>query len=215
MAFARFGVALATCLVMLGFVASAAAEVEAPAHEEGHGSDAHAAGTHTEPAGVNPLALDTDLAFWTAIIFVVLLTVLGKFAWGPIVKALDDREQGIADNIAAAENQHVEAKRMLGDYETKLATAADEVREMLEEARRDAEHTKGEIVAEAKAAAQAEHDRAMRDVHNAKHAALKEIGEAGANFAVDLAGKIVEKELSADDHDRLIREAVSQFPSDN
>jgi F-type H+-transporting ATPase subunit b len=83
----------------------------------------------------------------------------------------------------------------------------------LDEARRDAEHTKAEILAEAKAAAQAEHGRAMREVRNAKEAALKEIGEASANFAVDLAAKIVEKEINPADHSRLIREALVKFPT--
>lgn len=181
--------------------------------DSSHGHVAHEEyGGHSEP---NPLTFDPDLAVWTGIVFLVLLTVLGKFAWGPVVAALDQRERQIADDIASAANKHEEAKELFADHEQKLAGAADEVREMLEEARRDAEHTKSEILAEAKAAAQAEHDRAMRDVQNAKDAALKEIGEFGANFAVQLAGKIVEKELTAEDHTRLIRESISNFPSRN
>ena len=177
-----------------------------------HGAEAaHGAG-HSEP---NPLEVDPDLAIFTAIVFLVLLFVLGKFAWGPIVTALEHREKQIANNIAAAAEKHAEAKELLTDYQGKLAKASDEVRLMLEEARRDAEHTKAEILAEAKAAAQAEHERAMRDVRNATDAALKEIGESGANFAVDLASKILQKELTADDHTRLIRDAVGKFPSRN
>ena len=187
------------------------------AHDEGaHDShDSHGEhGDHvaSEP---NPLAIDPDLAVWTAIVFLILLLVLGKFAWAPIMAALEQREKSVADHISSAADKHEQAKEMLADYETKLANAANEVREMLEEARRDAEHTKSEILAEAKAAAQAEHERAMRDVRNATDAALKQIGETGANFAVELAGKIVQKELTAEDHTRLIRDAISNFPSRN
>ena len=117
-----------------------------------HGEAGHA-GQADRP---DPLAFDPDLAIWTAIVFLVLLGVLGKFAWGPIVDGLEKREQTIADNIAAAERASEEAKAMLAEYEAKLAGAADEVRAMLEEARRDAEHTKQEILAEAKSARQAE-----------------------------------------------------------
>ncbi len=160
-----------------------------------------------------PLPFDPDLAICTLIVFVVLLLVLAKFAWGPIMEALEHREQGIADHISAAEAKNEEAAQLLVDYEKRLSNAANEVRELLEEARRDAEHTKGQIVAEAKAAASAEHERAMRDVGNAKDAALQAIAEVGADMAVTLAGKIVKKELKAEDHAELVREAVVRFPT--
>lgn len=187
---------------------AAEAQHEEPAHngEGDHGG------------GVNPLAVDVDLAIWTAVVFVVLLTVLRKFAWGPIISALDSREQGIADNIAAAEARNEEAKQLLADYETKLSGAADQVRELLEEARRDAEHAKTQILAEAKTAAEAEHERAMRDVNNATNAALRTIAETGADLAVELAGRIVAEKLNAADHATLIRDAVekvSAVPSQN
>ena len=184
--------------------------------------DTHSTGNQHAASGQinpNPLTVDPDLAVFTAIIFLLLLAVLWKFAWAPISEALDRREQGIADNIAAAEATHEEAKSLLAGYEAKLAGTADQVREMLEEARRDGEHTKSQIVAEAKAAAEAEKDRALRDVRNAKESALKEIGETSANFAVELAAKIVEREVSEKDHADLIRAAVSKFseaePSSN
>ena len=65
----------------------------------------------------DPLAVDPDLAIWTLLVFVVLLAVLWKFAWGPIVAGLEKREQAIADNIAAAKRQHEEAKRLVAEYE--------------------------------------------------------------------------------------------------
>ncbi len=160
----------------------------------------------------SPSEFKSDLAIYTFVVFLMLMMILGKFAWPVINEALIEREKRIADNIAAAEATHEEAKSLLAGYEAKLAGAADQVREMLEEARRDGEHTKSQIVAEAKAAAEAEKDRALRDVRNAKESALKEIGETSANFAVELAAKIVEREVSEKDHADLIRAAVSKFP---
>jgi F-type H+-transporting ATPase subunit b len=169
------------------------------------------ADSHEAAGSANPLAVDPDLAIWTAVVFLVLMAVLGKFAWPPITKALEEREKRIADHIAAAEAKHDEAKAVLAQHEAKLAAAADEVRGLLEEARRDAEHTKSQIVAEARAAAQAEQDRAIREVHQATDVAMKQLAETSATLAVQLAGKVVQEELSASHQDRLVREAISRL----
>lgn len=165
-----------------------------------------------EGVAPNPLFFDPDLAIFTAIVFLLLLGVLYKFAWGPIREALEGREKSIADNIAAAEAKHEEAKRLLAEHEQRLSGTADEVRGLLEEARRDAEHTKSTILAEAQQAAQAERDRALREVKTATDAALQAISERGADLAVELAGRIVQSELKADDHARLIRDAIGRLP---
>jgi len=198
--------------------ATAASDTHGGDDHSAHSADAHGGDSHGGDAhggAPDPLEIGPDLAVFTLVVFLVLLAILGKFAWGPIATALDHREHRISDNIAQAERLQAEAKSQLVLYEQKLATAADEVRQLLEEARRDAEHTKEEILAQAKADAKAEHDRAMREVRNAKDAALKEIGETSANFAVEMAAKIVQKQLTAEDHARLVREAVASFPSSN
>ena len=64
-----------------------------------------------------PEEFQTDLAIWTFVVFVVLLAILWKFAWGPIVAGLEKREQGIAEHIAAAERAHEEAKLLLAEYD--------------------------------------------------------------------------------------------------
>ncbi len=203
--------AVAAMFALLALPCCTVAEAADDPHHAATDADGHDDAGHAEE-GPNPLALAPDLALFTAIVFLVLLGVLTKFAWGPIVAALESREQDIADNIAAAVAQNEEAKRLLSEYDKRLSAASDEVRELLEEARRDAEHTKGQIIAEAKSAAESEHERAMRDVNNAKDAALQAIAEVGADMAVNLAGKIVKRELKTDDHAQLIREAVSRFP---
>jgi F-type H+-transporting ATPase subunit b len=172
-------------------------------------SSGHAGeGEHGAP---NPLAFDPDLAIATAVIFLVLLLVLAKYAWKPISEALEHREHTIAENIASAERVASDAKVMLADYERKLAGAADEVRAMLEEARRDAEATKQEIVSEARVAAKAEQDRAMREIGTAKDAALKELAERSADLAVELAGKFIRTKLTKDDHAALVNDALGKF----
>ncbi len=176
---------------------------------------AHRAG---EAAG-GPLDFKTDLAIWTAVVFLVLFAVLFKFAWGPISEGLHKREQGIADNISAAQRQHDEAKALLAEYDQKMAKAAGEVRQIMEEARRDAEHTQQEMLAQARQEAEATKQRALLEIETATEQALQSLAERGADLAVELAGKIVRSQLNASDHAALIQDAVAHFaqakPSEN
>lgn len=185
------------------------AAAEAPGGE-------HPAKAHSDP---NPLTIDADLAFWTFAVFLVLFAVLAKFAWGPIAAALEKREHAISENIEAAKRTHEEARSLLSEYERKLAGAADQVREMLEEARRDADHTKQDIVNEAKTAAKAEHDRALRDIRTAADAAVKDLSQRSTDLAIELAGKFISAKLTPEERSRLVQDSLSKFaaasPSQN
>lgn len=175
--------------------------------ESGHG-DSHS-------ASPNPMVLGPDLAIFTAIVFLVLLAVLWKFAWGPIAEALDQREQGIAGQIDEAKQSNEEAKRLLAEHESKLGETAEEVKGLLDQARRDAEAQKQQIVAEAQQAAQAEKERAVREIGVAKNQAMQELAEKSVDTAVGLAGRIVRRQLSPDDHADLIKDALPQLPRDS
>ncbi len=189
----------------------------AHAGADSHGSDDSHAGSGG--GGGNPLIIDPDLAIYTVVVFGLLLFILKKYAWGPIVEALDAREQTVHDYLSSAEAKHEEAKGLLAAHEARLATAKDEVREMLEEARRDAEATKAQIVADAEAAAKAHRDRAVRDIEQARDASVRQLAETSANLAVDLAGKVVQQNLTSDQQADLVREATTKLanstPSNN
>ena len=159
--------------------------------------------------------LDPDLAIVTALVFLILMAVLWKFAWGPIVAALQKREDSIADDLAAAKRNNEEAQRLLEDHKSKLAGTAEEVRQLLDGARRDAETTKQEIIADAQKAAESEKTRAVREITAAKDSALEDLAKKSVDTAVGLAGQIVKRQLKPDDHQELIGEALKQFPSKN
>lgn len=183
----------------------AGAEVEqlaeqAVEHPGGHGA-----------VDTNPLEFRTDLALWTGVLFLALLGVLWAFAWGPITRALDQRERAIAGQIAAAEKSHEDAQEVLADYQRKLAAAKDEVRDILEQARRDAEQTSRQIVEAAQQEAQREHQRALADIDDATADALEGIAQRSADLAVGLAGKIVGSQLRASDHAGLVEQALADF----
>ena len=214
----RFGapIGLLAAVLVLSFSAQLhAAEEAADANHDAHaGAHAHDPGHGNAGAGLlDPGELRADLAIYTFVVFLGLLALLGKFAWPSISAALLEREKRIEGNIADAEAMNAEAKNMLAAHEAKLATAADQVRELLEEARRDAEHTKSQIIAEAKQAADKERERAVREVDLAADRAMHKLAETSANLAVDLAGKVVRQNITPDQQASLVREALGNLTS--
>ncbi len=219
---ARLAVVAAMLVLFCGPGVEAAAETDghaAVAHE-GHGEHGHGPEIgHNLPAGVaakdfeSPAWFQTDLALWSFAVFVLLMLLLSRFAWKPIMEGLAKREQGIADMITATQRSHDDAKRMLASYERRLAEASDEVRGLLEEARRDAEATKQSIVAEARRAADDEQARAKREIGLATDDALSKIAERAGELAVDVAGKFLRQKLSSDDQQQLIRDSVASIRS--
>ncbi len=190
-------------------------------HDDGHHAAGHADHGHLPEIGHNPPAGTTqkafespawfqkDLAVWSFAVFLGLLGLLTKFAWKPIMEGIDKREQGIADTIAATQAANAEAKRMLASYERRLAEASDEVRGMLEEARRDAENTRQSIVSEARKAAEDERNRARHEIGLAKDEALAQIAQKAGQLAVDVAGKFLREKIGTEDQARLIRDSVA------
>jgi F-type H+-transporting ATPase subunit b len=160
---------------------------------------------------VNPLEFKTDLALWTAVVFVVLFILLWRFAWGPLAEGLDKRERHIADQIAQAHEANQKAKDLLAAYEKKLADTQDEVRAILEKARRDSEQVGRAMIDKAKADARAEGERMLKQIDAATTSALKELADRSASLAVELAGKIVRAKLNPKDHAKLIEQAVAGF----
>ncbi len=178
----------------------------------GHGAS-HAG--HSGPASNHPLSIDPDLAIVTLIVFVLLLIVLTKFAWKPIMAGLAKREQGIADDIEGAAARRQEAEKLLADYQQQLEEAGGKVREMLDGAKKEAEEMKQSILDEASKAAAAEKDRATREIEAAKNSAIGEIAQHSVNIAFRVASDAVRREVKPDDHRNLIEDALKQFPSEN
>jgi F-type H+-transporting ATPase subunit b len=164
-----------------------------------------------EAGGGTPLSFKEDLAIWTAVVFLVLLLILWKFAWGPLARGLEKREHGIAEQIAQAEQSNMQAKRLLAQYEQKLADSQEDVRGILEQARRNSEQLGREMLEKAKHEAKAEQQRAVEQIDAATANALKELAEQSSTLAVELAGRILRAELKPEDHAQLIQQAVSNF----
>jgi len=222
----RLASALVVAFVLLGWLAQSAPAADpdhdtpdraAAADPPGEGGDPGGHGSHGD-GEINPLAFQGDLALWTGVVFLLLMLVLWPF-WTKIAAGLEKREEGIADQIAQAEAANQQAKDLLAQYEQKLDGAKDEVREMMARARQDAEQTGREMLDKAKAEAEAEHQRALREIDAAAASAMKDLADRSASLAVDLAGRIVGATLKRADHAQLIEQAMGnlarQEPSSN
>lgn len=216
---------IALALAAVGFVSVAAPSItwaqETDAAHEGHAADGHEEDLgHGNAGGSQGDAAEfkTDLAVYTFVVFLVLLAILSKFAWPQISKALEAREKYVSDQIAAAEAQNQDAKRLIAEHEARLAAAAGEVREMLEEARRDSEHTKSQILEEGRKAAGEELARAVREIERAKEGALHDLAERSAKAVIELSESVIREQLSADRQKAIVRDALGKLtatPSKN
>ena len=163
----------------------------------------------------DPTEFRSDLALWTLVVFLLLLGLLLKFAWRPIIDGLEKREHAIAAMINDAKLSAEKAAEQLAQYEARLAAASAEAQQIISRAQKDAEAAKDQIVAEARAAAKKERDRAVADIENAKNSALQEMTRKSVDLATVMASRIVRRQLQPEDQAQLIREALDQLPSRN
>ncbi len=158
-----------------------------------------------------PLQFRIDTLLFSLLIFVILLIVLLKYAWKPIIEGLDAREKSIADEIQNARIANEQAQAKLASYEEKIASVKDEAAAVIAEAKVDATAAKERIMAEAAAEAQRTRERALAEIHTAKDAAVRELAESSVDSAVSLAGSIVGRSLDKADHATLIEKSIEQF----
>lgn len=163
--------------------------------------------------GGNILELQLPLAVSTVIVFGLLLLVLWRFAWGPLSKALDERERHQEDALRQAEHARAESERLLAEHRRLIDQAGDQVRAILDEARRDAESTANGIIERAQSEAEASRQRAERDITQARDQALAEIWTRTADLAVTVAGKVLARELGPDEQRRLAEVAIDALPA--
>jgi F-type H+-transporting ATPase subunit b len=184
-------------------------KAKAPPEASTHGKAGEAEEPHE--SGV-PMNLKTDLAFWSLVTFVIFIALLGKFAWKPLIAALDKRESRIRDDIGAAENARIKAEQMLAEHARTLAKVQDEVRALLAQGRQDAERAKQEIVTEAQKEAEASKQRALHEIGRARDSALKDLFDGMASQVAHATEHVLGRSLTGGDQDRLIDEALAQFP---
>jgi F-type H+-transporting ATPase subunit b len=159
---------------------------------------------------LSPFAGNVGNALWTVVIFVLVVVVLGKFAWGPILDALRARETFIHDALNSAKQQKEAADASLKEYTERLRAARVEAEAIISQSRSDAERLREEMRQKAKAEAETIVRNAERQIQLETGRALQQIRLEAADLSVMIASKLIQRNLTKEDNERLIEEALSQ-----
>jgi F-type H+-transporting ATPase subunit b len=168
---------------------------------------------HGSEHGSVPALLSPDwgLVFWTACTFAVVLFILKKTAWGPIIESLERREKAISDQIAAAQHDRAEAAKVLEEHKKALAKVRNEAQDILNEAAADQKRMLDEAHAKAVAEAEATKQRAIRDIELAKGKAVDELKQKTVELALGLAEKVIGSEVDRTKQKKLVDDFIKSY----
>jgi F-type H+-transporting ATPase subunit b len=159
----------------------------------------------------NPLVqTDPGLFIWTIVTFLVLLTLLAKFAWGPLLQALDTRQNAIRKSLDDAQQAKEELERLHLESAQIIQRARVDAEAIISQSRSDGDRLREEL--KQKARAEADHivKNAERQIQLETSRALEQIRHEAIDLSVMIASKIIQRNLSKEDNERLIDEALKQ-----
>ena len=154
--------------------------------------------------------LDVFKVMWAMINFFILLAILYKFAYGPILQMLDDRKNTIESSLHHAEEIRVEIERMKLETQQNLMDSRKEAQEIVARAQKIGEETKAEVLAKAKEESAVERARAIAEIESAKEKAVGELRETAATLAIMAAEKVLGREISVQDHQKMVKDFVNE-----
>lgn len=144
------------------------------------------------------------------VMFIILIALITKFAWGPLMGIMKQREEHIANEIDAAEQSRIEAKKLLEEQRDLLKEARNEAQALIESAKKQGDVQREEIIVAARAESERLKDSAKVEIEQQKEKAVAAIREQVASLSVLIASKVIEKELSAEDQEKLINEYIQE-----
>ena len=160
----------------------------------------------------NPLVqLDPGLFIWTIFVFLVLLTLLAKFAWKPLLLALEARQNTIIKALDDAQKAKVELERLNQESEGIIRQARVDADSIITSTRADAERLREEMRQKARAEAEGIVKNAERQIQMETARALQQIRHEAADLGVAIASKLLQRNISKEDNERLIDEALKQL----
>jgi F-type H+-transporting ATPase subunit b len=157
--------------------------------------------------------INPGLTLWAAITFLVLLVVLSKFAWGPIVKMLDEREKTIHGAIESAKKERAEAEKLLASQKESLAKATREAAELAKRNQDEVEKLRQELTAKARKEAEELVASARKQIIEEKTKAAAELRGMVADLAIEAAGKLVKASLDDKAQRALVEDYLKQLPA--
>jgi F-type H+-transporting ATPase subunit b len=156
----------------------------------------------------------SSLIFWEIVSFAILLFVLAKYAFPPILEGLDARERKIRESIETAERQRAEAERRMFEYETKMKAAQKEADALVEQAKLRAQHLLEENERRLTQEAERIKTSTAREIDQERRRALEDVRSHATDLALRVAEKVIERSLTDADHKRLAEETLSAVADD-
>jgi len=159
------------------------------------------------------LNIEPGLLIWTVITFIVLLIVLRIVAWGPVLAALEQREDTIRTSLDEAQKARQESAQLLAQHQQLLAEANRETARLLDQGREEAERLRASLTEQAQEQAQRLLEEARREIAREKHLAMQDMKSAAADLALAAAGHLLNTAMTQDDHRRLVVDFLDHFPT--
>jgi F-type H+-transporting ATPase subunit b len=156
--------------------------------------------------------LNPGLTLWTAITFLILILVLAKVAWGPIVRMLDERERTIRDAIEQAKKERAEAERLLAEQKAALQAAQREAAALAQRSRGEVEALRQELTARARKEADELVASARAQIQEEKTKAVAELRGQVADMAIEAARRLIPQAVDEKTHRALVEEYIRQLP---
>jgi F-type H+-transporting ATPase subunit b len=147
------------------------------------------------PAPANLLSPNYGLMAWTLIIFVLLAIILAKFAFGPITRSVEAREQALDDAMNAAKRDREEAARLLAEHRAALDASRGEAQKIIADAREAAERVRAELMEHAHADQARLMERTRQEIESEKEKAITELRREAVELAIAGASRVIEKNL--------------------
>ena len=160
----------------------------------------------------NPLVqLDPGLFIWTILTFLILFYVLAKFAWKPLLTALESRENTIRSSLEDAEKAKTELERLNTESEKIMAKARSQAQTIRVEAKSAAEKIKADVMVQAGEDAKKIRDDAQKQINVEKDKAIHEIRQEVVSLTMMVAEKVIRKNLSKEDNQSLIEDSIQHL----
>ena len=156
----------------------------------------------------------SSLLFWEIVSFAVLLFILAKYAFPPILQTLDERERKIRESIESAERRSAEAEKRMAEYEAKMRAAQKDAEEMITQAKARAQQMKEENERQLSADAERIKAAAAREIEQERRKALDDVRRYAGELALQVAGKVLERSLTDADHKRMADESLAAVAKD-
>lgn len=157
------------------------------------------------------LSPDSGTIFWTVLTFILLLLILKKYAWKPILKTLEDRESKIKAALYQAEQDQKDAAKFLEEQKMLLEKAKKDSIQIINDSKKSADASRKELIEHARSEADRIIERAKQEIELSKDAAILEVKQYATDIAIMAAQKVVGETLSKEQHLKLVDKYVNEF----